>query len=96
MKDIRPRLFGLLLVAAILVGQGALLKHEYNFAAHKAGHTCTICLHATPLSHAMAGSLAIALALPTANTEFHVSAPRIIAIAQLAYHARAPPSIPSV
>jgi hypothetical protein len=96
MKDIRLRVFGILLVSAVLFGQGALLKHEYNFAAHKAGHTCVICLHATPLSHALGGSLAVALALPIVKTEFYVPAPQIIAIAQLAYHARAPPSIPSV
>lgn len=96
MKDIKPRVFGILLVAALLFGQGALLKHEYSFAAHKAGHTCVICLHATPLSHALGGSLAVALALPIAKTEFYVPSTQIIAIAELAYRARAPPSIPSV
>ncbi len=90
------RVTGMFLVVALLYGQAALLHHEYDFAAHKAGHTCVICLHATPLSHALSGSIALALSLPIANTEFHFTPPHIITISRLAYRARAPPTITSV
>jgi hypothetical protein len=90
------RLTGLFLVAALLFGQAALLKHEYDFAAHKSGDTCVTCLHATPLSHALSGSIALALPLPVADTEFFVFAPRTMAIANLSYRARAPPSSTSI
>lgn len=90
------RLSGLVFVVALLFGQAALLEHEYDFAAHQAGHTCVTCLHATPLSHGMSGTIALALPLPAANTEFHVLALQIAAIAALAYRARAPPLVSSV
>jgi hypothetical protein len=93
MKDIMPRLSGLLFAAALLFAQAALLEHEYDFAAHEAGHTCVICLHATPLSHGMSGTIALALPLAVADTEFRVLDPQITAIATLAYRARAPPSL---
>ena len=90
------RLTGLFLVAALLFGQVALLNHEYDFAAHKSGDTCVTCLHATPLSHALSGTIALALPLFVGNTEFHVLDLQITTIAILAYRARAPPSFPSV
>lgn len=90
------RLSGLFLVIALLFGQAALLEHEYDFAAHKSGDTCVTCLHATPLSHALAGAIALALPLPAASTEFHVLDLHIAAIADLAYRARAPPAVTSL
>jgi len=90
------RFTGLFLVAALLFGQAALLDHEYDFAVHKSGHTCVTCLHATPLSHALSGAIALALQLPLADTEFHVLDLQISSIAVLAYRARAPPPFSSV
>jgi hypothetical protein len=81
---------------ALLLGQAALLEHEYDFAAHKSGDACVTCLHATPLSHALAGAIPLALSLPLARTEFHAPVSQIAAIADLAYRARAPPITPSV
>jgi hypothetical protein len=87
------RLSGLFLVAALLFSQAALLDHEYDFAAHKSGDTCVTCLHATPLSHALTGAIALVLPLPIAHTEFHVLDLQIAKLAALAYRARAPPSV---
>ena len=89
------RLSGLALALAILFAQAALLEHEYDFAAHEAGHTCVTCLHATPLSHGISGALAFAVPLFEANTEFHLHTQQLVAIAASAYRARAPPVIPS-
>ena len=96
MKDIKPRLTGLLLATALLFAQAALLHHEYDFAIHKAGHTCVTCLHATPLSHGMSGTVALALPLPVLDCEFHVPPLIITAITILAYRARGPPSITTI
>lgn len=86
----------LLLALALLLGQAALLEHEYDFAAHKSGDACVTCLHATPLGHALAGAIPLALSLPLAHTEFHAPDSQIAAIADLLYRARAPPFFPSV
>jgi len=90
------RFSSLILVAALLFGQAALLEHEYDFAAHKSGDTCVTCLHATPLSHAMAGAQALMLPLPVARTEFLLLDLQVSELAALAYRARAPPSAASV
>lgn len=86
------RLPSLFLVMVLLLGQAALLEHEYDFAAHQSGDTCTTCLHATPLSHAMVGAVAPALPLSALHTEFQALARQLFAIVSLAYRARAPPS----
>lgn len=90
------RLSSLFLVMALLLGQSALIQHEYDFAAHKSGDTCSTCLHATPLSHAMVGAAPFALPLPALHTEFQTLDLQLSAIANLAYRARAPPSALSV
>jgi hypothetical protein len=90
------RLSSILLVMVILFAQAALLEHEYDFAAHKSGETCVICLHATPLSHGMVGALFMAFPLPIHRTEFHPLDLQIVAVAVRAYRARAPPFVPSV
>ena len=90
------RIYSLLLATAILFGQAALLNHEYDFAAHKSGDTCVICLHATPLSHGMVGALILAIPLPTQSTEFHPLALQATTGVFSAYHARAPPFVPSI
>jgi len=82
---------GLFLAAALLFGQMALLEHEYDFAAHKSGDTCVTCLHATPLSHAMTGTVAIAVPVANVRAEFYsrdLVAPTVDGVV---YRARAPP-----
>lgn len=82
---------GLFLAAALLFGQIALLEHEYDFTAHKSGDTCVTCLHATPLSHAMTGTVAIAVPVVNVRTEFYsrdLVAPTVDGVV---YRARAPP-----
>ena len=91
MKDMKHRLSLLMFATALLFAQAALLHHEYDFAAHKSGDTCVICLHATPLSHGMSGTIALALPLPVAESAFQPPTLRVIAIAALTYWARAPP-----
>ena len=86
------RLPSLFLMMVLLLGQVAVLEHEYDFAAHQSGDTCTICLHATPLSHAMTGAVAVALPVSALHTEFQAPARQLSAIVSLAYRARAPPS----
>jgi hypothetical protein len=82
---------GLLLPALLLCVQLTLLEHEYDFAAHQAGGTCVTCLHATPLSHAMAGAVALAVPRVIIRAEFYPPAARAAAIDGVVYRARAPP-----
>ena len=86
----------LYLVTALLLGQLAFLKHEYDFSAHQSGDTCTTCLHATPLSHAMVAADMPALPAAGLHIEFHSHDLHISANTALVYRARAPPFIPSV
>ena len=85
------RFSSLILVAALLFGQAALLEHEYDFAAHKSGDTGRICLHATPLSHAVAGTIVLTVPRVTVRIEFYAPASRAVAVAGVPYRARAPP-----
>jgi hypothetical protein len=97
MKDVKHRLPILVFAMMLLLfAQAALLHHEYDFAAHKSGETCVTCLHATPLSHGMSGTVALALPLPVIDFKLHVLAILIPAIAALAYRARGPPPITSI
>lgn len=50
------RLAHTLLLIIVLLGQVALVQHEYDFASHQSGDACEVCLHATPLSHATLAS----------------------------------------
>lgn len=86
------RLSTLFLLMALLFGQAVVLEHEYDFAAHASGDTCTTCLHATPLSHAAVGAIALANPPLVVLTEFQFADSQLFAVASLAYRARAPPS----
>jgi len=85
------RWFGMFLAAAILFGQMALLEHEYDFAAHKSGDTCVTCLHATPLSHAMTGTVALAVPVVVVRAEFYSRDLLAPTVDGVVYRARAPP-----
>ena len=90
------RFSSLFLAIALLLAQSALLGHEYDFAAHKSGDTCVICLHATPLSHAMVGAVFLAFPLPVQNTAFRPLVLQASTGCISAYLARAPPVVASV
>lgn len=87
------RFSGLLLVIALLLGQIGLLEHEYDFAAHQAGDHCVICLHASPLGHAVAGSSAPLFSAQLVQTEFSLRDLTFSSITHAAYRARAPPHV---
>jgi hypothetical protein len=91
-KEIMKRYSSLFLVIAVLLGQTALLEHEYDFAAHKSGDTCSICLHATPLSHAMVGVAMLAIPVVVVRSEFDARDTRVATATVIAYLARAPPA----
>jgi len=83
----------LFLALMLLLAQAALLEHQYDFAAHKSGDSCVTCLHATPLSHTMSGTLALDIQIERVPFEFlsvDVVTPRSAAVV---YHARAPPAV---
>ena len=86
------RLSTLFLLMALLFGHAVVLEHQYDFAAHASGDTCTTCLHATPLSHAAVGAIALAIPPPAVLTEFQFADSHLSAVVSLAYRARAPPS----
>jgi len=90
------RFSGLFLVMALLLAQSALLEHEYDFAAHKSGDTCSICLHATPLSHAMVGVAMLVVPVMVVRSEFDARETRVATATVIAYRARAPPAASSV
>lgn len=87
------RFSGLLLVIALLLGQIGLLEHEYDFAAHQAGDHCVICLHASPLGHAVAGSSAPLFSAQLVQAEFSLCDLTFSSITHAAYRARAPPPV---
>ena len=90
------RFASLILLAALLFAQGALLAHEYDFAIHQHGDDCSTCLHATPLSNAVSGTAMIVVPVVTVHSEFY---PLNIAIAPsitISPSARAPPVVSSV
>lgn len=87
------RLSTLILALMLLLGQATLLAHEYDFAMHKGGDHCSVCLHATPLAGAAAGNATFDIAFISGTTRFGVAEERVSGVAIHIYHARAPPSL---
>ena len=85
------RLSSLVLALVLLLGQAALLAHEYDFAAHKDGSSCSICLHATPLTDAAVGSFSLELPSVDGATDFQPIELQQTSTANNRYCARAPP-----
>ncbi|MDZ4262116.1 MAG: hypothetical protein U1B30_07270 [Pseudomonadota bacterium] len=90
------RLSSLVLALVLLLGQATLLAHEYDFAIHKDGADCSICLHATPLSNAAVGTLLFYFPPADNSAELHPIESQLTLITNSLYRARAPPFSPSL
>ena len=90
------RLSSLVLALLLLLGQATLLAHEYDFAVHKDGSSCSVCLHTTPLTHAAVGTFSLLLPRADSSAEFHPIERPLTLIADNSYRARAPPASSSL
>ncbi len=90
------RVSSLVLVLLLLLGQATLFAHEYDFSVHKEGASCSVCLHATPLTHAAVGTFSLLLPRADSSVELHLIERPLILIADSLYRARAPPISPSL
>lgn len=89
------RLSSLVLALALLLGQATLLAHEYDFAIHKDGASCSVCLHASPLTHAAVGGVLFTLPCATNAVVFQPIERQLTSVVDTLYNARAPPASPS-
>lgn len=88
------RTSSLILALLLLLGQATLLAHEYDFAIHKDGASCSICLHATPLTDAAVGAFSFEIPHADNTAEFLPVLLQLTSTTNSFYRARAPPVSP--
>jgi len=88
-----PRLLSLLLAAMLLLMQTLILQHQIDLDHHNDNEHCELCLHISPLDHAVTTSYQSLEAIPPIMVE-----PTALPVSKPArlnrpYQTRAPPSL---
>lgn len=91
--SLRPRLFSLLLAGVLLMMQALVLQHQLDLHHHTDNEHCELCLHISPLDHAVTTHIQKFEAIPpipVETTAVILSQPSRI---HRPYQTRAPPSL---